>query len=156
MTSVISHRNIMLVLLASTLLGTGCVHRRLTVVSEPAGATVYVDQQQIGQTPVSTPFTYYGTREIVLEKDGFQTVKEMHKIRPPWYQLPPFDFISDNFWPFRIRDERVLDFQLSAEAPVDEIQLQQRADQLRSNVQQGLVLPTVSQQTVVESQSTRR
>src|SRR4051812_10525790 len=40
------------------------VRRRLNVNSNPPGALVYVDNQQIGTTPCSVDFTYYGTREI--------------------------------------------------------------------------------------------
>lgn len=48
----------------------GCVQRRMTVRSNPPGALVYVDDYQIGTTPVSTDFIYYGTRKIRLVKDG--------------------------------------------------------------------------------------
>ena len=33
---------------------TGCVRRRMTIRSDPPGALVYVDDQQIGATPIST------------------------------------------------------------------------------------------------------
>jgi hypothetical protein len=33
----------------------GCVQRRMTIRSNPPGALVYVDDYQIGTTPVSTP-----------------------------------------------------------------------------------------------------
>ncbi|MEI6037860.1 MAG: PEGA domain-containing protein, partial [Planctomycetota bacterium] len=39
---------------------TGCVQRRMTIRSNPPGALVYVDDYQIGATPVSTDFIYYG------------------------------------------------------------------------------------------------
>ena len=50
---------------------TGCVRRRLNVRTNPPGALVYVDNQQIGTTPCSVDFIYYGTREIRLVKPGF-------------------------------------------------------------------------------------
>jgi len=123
---------------------TGCVKRKLTIRSQPEGALVYVDQQEVGQTPLSVPFTYYGTREILLEKDGYQTVKEKHRIRMPWYQIPPLDFITENLISKEIHDERVLDFQLQPQVPTDETQLQHRAEQLRQNVNQGLVTPLIN------------
>lgn len=123
---------------------TGCVKRKLTIRSQPEGALVYVDQQEVGQTPLSVPFTYYGTREIILEKDGYQTLKEKHRIRLPWYQIPPLDFITENLISKEIHDERVLDFQLQPQVPTDETQLQQRAEQLRQNVNQGLVAPLIN------------
>ena len=56
--------------------GLGCVQRRMTIRSSPPGAMVYVDNQEIGTTPVSTGFTYYGTREFRLVKDGYETLTE--------------------------------------------------------------------------------
>jgi hypothetical protein len=109
------------------------------VRSWPEGALVSVDKHVIGHTPVAIPFTYYGTREIQLEKDGFKTVKAAHRFRPPWYQLPPIDFFADNFWPFEARDSRLLDFHLEPLDSISESQLIDRATQLRCNVQRDTV-----------------
>ena len=58
---------------ASMLLpASGCVRRRLNVRTNPPGALVYVDNQQIGTTPCSVDFTYYGTREIRLDQAGLR------------------------------------------------------------------------------------
>ncbi|HZN34398.1 MAG TPA: PEGA domain-containing protein, partial [Pirellulaceae bacterium] len=51
----------------------GCVRRRLTVRTFPPGAQVYVDDQEIGTTPCSASFVYYGTRKITVMKDGYRT-----------------------------------------------------------------------------------
>ena len=53
----------------------GCVRRRMTIRSDPPGAVVFVDERRIGVTPVSTNFTYYGTRNVQLVKDGHETAK---------------------------------------------------------------------------------
>ncbi len=87
-----------LLLLLCCLSATGCVRRRMTIRSNPPGAMVYVDDQQIGLTPVSTEFTYYGTRKIRLVKDQFETMTTYHTFAAPWYQLPPLDFVTENFW----------------------------------------------------------
>jgi hypothetical protein len=68
----------------------GCVRRRMTVRSNPPGALVFVDDQEVGTTPVSTGFTYYGTRKIQLMKDGFETLTVKQTFHPPWYQFTPF------------------------------------------------------------------
>ena len=118
-----------------------CVHRRLTIRSNPPGALVYVDGQEIGFTPVSTPFVYYGTRSIRLEMDGYEIVEQMHRIRAPWYQIPPIDFVSENLSFRDIRDERVLDFQLVPMQIVPTGRLLDRANNLRRDSQMGLVTP---------------
>ncbi len=120
---------------------TGCVRRRMTIRSNPPGALVFIDDQRIGVTPVSTSFTYYGTRKIQLFKDGFETQTIKQRFFPPWYEFPPLDFISENLWPGEVRDERVLEFDLPPQAVVPNEQLVQRAESLRSNTQLGHLTP---------------
>lgn len=122
----------------------GCVRRRMIVRSDPPGAMVYVDDQAIGVTPVATPFTYYGTRNFVLMRDGFETIDASRTIHPPWYELPPIDFIAENLWPFELRDERALDFQMLPKQSVSTEQLIRRADDLRTSAAQGHAAPLPS------------
>ncbi len=113
----------------------GCVQRRMTIRSNPPGALVYVDNHEIGVTPISTDFLYYGTREIRLVKDGFETLTVMQPMLPPWYEIPPLDFFSENLVPGEFRDQRVFTYQLRPQVTVPTEQLIDRAQQLRSAVQ---------------------
>jgi hypothetical protein len=115
----------------------------MTIRSNPPGAVVYVDERRIGVTPVSTDYVYYGTRNIQLVKDGYDTVKEKHRFRTPWYQYPVIDFFSENLWPFETRDERILDFNLAPMAATPPSQILGNAEQLRADAQRGLVTPLV-------------
>lgn len=119
----------------------GCVRRRMTIRSQPPGALVFIDDQEIGVTPVSTSFVYYGTRKIQLIKDGYETLTVLQKFRAPWYQIPPLDFASENLWPKEIRDERLLDFQLVPLRNVPNQELRERGEQLRNRARQGFVTP---------------
>ncbi|MCO6046844.1 PEGA domain-containing protein [Aeoliella sp. ICT_H6.2] len=125
-----------LVLMTST----GCVRRRLTVRSNPPGALVYVDNQMIGTTPCSVDFTYYGTREIRLIKSGYETLTVNQPIPAPWYQVPPLDFVSDNFALHKIRDDRTVSFNLQPQMmlPVEEVI--RRGEELRSRTVTGQVM----------------
>jgi hypothetical protein len=109
------------------------VQRRLTIRSNPPGALVYVDDYQIGTTPVSTDFIYYGTRKIRLSLSGYETLTVMQPIPTPWYQYPGLDFVSENVVPGEIRDERVVEFQLQPQIIVPSQQLLDRAENLRSS-----------------------
>jgi len=109
----------------------GCVQRRMTIRSNPPGALVYVDDYEIGTTPISTDFLYYGHRKIRLVKDGYQTLTVMQSVPPPWYQIPPMDFFSENVVPGEIRDQRTLSYQLTPEVVVPTEQLLGRAEDLR-------------------------
>lgn len=103
----------------------------MTIRSNPPGALAYVDNYEIGTTPVSTEFTYYGTREIRLVKDGYETLTVKQRFAPPWYEFPPLDFVSENLVPGELRDHRTLDFQLQPQRIVPSGQLVDRAERLR-------------------------
>ncbi len=119
----------------------GCIRKRLTVRTNPPGANVYVDKQPIaGQTPVSTNFTYYGTRNIEIVRDGYRTERFLRKINPPWYAIPPLDFFSETLWPFEKRDERIIDVQLTPEPIVLREALVASGEQLRLQASQGIAV----------------
>jgi hypothetical protein len=118
----------------------GCVERRLTVRSNPPGAQLYIDDYEIGTTPVSVNYTYYArARKIRLVKDGFETAVFYQSIPAPWYQYFPFDFVTENLVPGQIRDERVVTYQMQPTLQVTNEQLVARAEALRQNGQAGAV-----------------
>lgn len=123
------------------LLLTGCVRRRLTVRSNPPGAQVFVDNQEIGTTPCSASFVYYGTRSITVMKDGYRTEKILQKLNAPWYEIPPLDFVSENLVARELRDERIVDVQLVPEEIVPQQKLLERAQTLRDGARSGTVTP---------------
>ena len=110
---------------------TGCVRRRMTIRSNPPGALVYVDDYEIGTTPVSTSFVYYGTRKIRLVKSGYETLTVYQRFDPPWYEWFPIDFVSENLIPWELRDVRTIDFQLVPQRIVPTEELLQRGENLR-------------------------
>jgi len=122
----------------------GCVRRRLTVRTNPPGAQVFVDDQEIGVTPCSASFVYYGTRKITLMKDGYKTETLFQKINPPWYEIPPLDFLSENLVTRELRDERIVDVQLAPEEIVPQQKLIERAQALREGAASGVVTPLLA------------
>ena len=122
----------LLLLLLLVSVSCGCVRRRLTVRSNPPGALVYIDDQEIGRTPVSTPFTYYGTRKFRLMKDGYETITVNQRFPAPWYEIPPLDFLTENLWVREIRDERLVEFELVPQSTVSMNDVLSQADKLRS------------------------
>ena len=121
--------------------GSGCVQRRMTIVSNPPGAQVFIDGYEIGTTPVATDYIYYGTRQIKLVKDRYETLTVMEPIRAPWYQIPPLDFVSENVVPTEIRDERVLRYDLVPQRIVPQEELVGRAEGLRQASAIGVAGP---------------
>ncbi|WP_231602674.1 PEGA domain-containing protein [Neorhodopirellula pilleata] len=125
-------RHLWFIVIIALAMCSGCVRRRMTVRTSPPGATVSVDNQLIGTSPAATSFVYYGTRELRIEKDGYRTETIRRKIKPPWYQLPVLDFVSETLWPGEIRDERIIDVELVPQAIEPTGNVLGRAEMLRS------------------------
>ena len=125
------------IILLAVLTQVGCVHRRVTVNSYPQGALVKLDGRDIGYTPASFDFTWYGTREVQLLMDGYETRTEQIDINAPWYQKFPLDFVSDNFLGKHVTDHRQFNFQLQPKRADMSSDVMQRAGALRSEAQHG-------------------
>lgn len=133
------HARLALATALLTLPSVGCVRRRMTVRTNPPGAVVSVDNQIIGTSPAASSFTFYGTREIRVERDGYRTETIRERLNPPWYQYPPLDFITETLWPLEVRDERVIDIELVPKEMVPVETVIDRAQQLREQSRAGVV-----------------
>lgn len=127
--------------LASLVPSWGCVERRLLLQSEPAGALVLVDNEPRGKTPVEIPFSYYGARDIVLEKEGFVTLHTVIEVDEPLWQLFPADFVTDVLVPATIEDVHEFSFVLVPEperdfGPADAAPAIERARDLRGRARE--------------------
>ncbi|NOT00244.1 MAG: PEGA domain-containing protein [Phycisphaerales bacterium] len=110
----------------------GCVRRTLTIDTDPQGATVHLNDQEIGATPASTDFTWYGDYDVVLRKPGYKTLITHVEVKEPWYQVPPIDFYFDALYPGRIHDVHHASFTLEPWTPPTPDEVRQRADELRA------------------------
>jgi hypothetical protein len=91
----------------------GCVERRLTIVTEPQGATVVLNDQEIGVSPVTVPFKWYGDYWVRISKDGFETLDTHRELKAPLHDYFPFDFFAEIVYPGRIVDSYEWSFDLS-------------------------------------------
>lgn len=73
----------------------GCVERRLLITSEPAGALVYLNDQEVGRTPLEVPFTWYGTYDVRLERAGYRTLHTQQTADQPWWETPGPDLFAE-------------------------------------------------------------
>ena len=119
----------------------------MTIRSNPPGALVYVDDYQIGTTPVSHDFVYYGTRKIRLVKDGYETLTVRQPFPVPWYEIFPLDFVTENIIPWEVRDERVVDLAMQPAASAPPELVVSRAEQVRLAAGS---LPAATPQPVVQ------
>jgi hypothetical protein len=113
----------------------GCVERRYTIRTNPPGALAFVNGEEIGATPVSRSFTYYGPREVVLVADGFRTERIVQPIKAPWWDNYLTEFFSENLVPWTIRDDREFVYQLSPATLPSTAELGSRAENLRTRGQ---------------------
>lgn len=117
---------------------TGCVERTWTIKSEPSGALVYVSGVEKGRTPLTIDFTYYGTYEVILRKDGYETLKDDVELNAPWYQTPGIDFFAE-ISPEKFEDRRQTLHVLRKKRPptAEEIEaLKKRAEQRRKEARE--------------------
>ncbi len=92
-------------------LSIGCVKRTITVTSNPSGAIVWLNDREIGRTPVTIDFTYYGEYDIRAELHGYQSIMATRWLIAPSWDLPPLDLITevvapnahaDLYWSFEL------------------------------------------------------
>jgi len=77
------------------LLLAGCAQRTVDITSDPSGALVYLNGEEIGRTPLRYDFTWYSDYDVILRKDDYETLKTHHKIDAPLLFLPPLDLIGE-------------------------------------------------------------
>ncbi|MBM4026304.1 MAG: PEGA domain-containing protein [Planctomycetes bacterium] len=97
----------------ATLLLPGCVERRLTINTEPSGAKVVLNDQEIGISPVTVSFNWYGDYWVRISKDGYETLDTHRRLKAPLHDRFPFDFFAQILYPGRIVDAYEWTFELA-------------------------------------------
>jgi hypothetical protein len=121
---------------AAVLAGCG-VQRTLVVNSDPPGALVYLNREEVGRTPLKHDFTWYGEYDVQLRKEGYQSVKATEWVVAPWWQWPPFDFFAE-LTPGHPHDtHRLMYVMHPATRPADPEALVRRAEGMRAELQSG-------------------
>ena len=118
-----------LLLLSGAIVG-GCVERELTINTSPQGALVIISDVEVGRTPLTMPFTWYGDYELIIRKDGYKTLNTHEPINPPIYEIPPLDLLSA-IAPWTYRDQREFYYELEKYVAPDPELLIERAERLR-------------------------
>jgi hypothetical protein len=113
----------------------GCVERRYTIRTNPPGALVIANDEEIGASPVSRSFTYYGDRKIRLMLDGYETQTVIQPIAAPWWDNYLTEFFTENLVPYTLRDEREFTYQLVPTSEPNVDRLLENGQSLRSQAQ---------------------
>lgn len=120
--------------LAGGLLITGCVERKLTINTEPKGARVVLNDEEIGTSPVTVGFNWYGDYAVRISKEGYETLNTHRKLKAPWYDHFPFDFFAQILNPCRIVDSYEWTFELSPKKEVSREELIQKAEKVKGQL----------------------
>lgn len=131
-------RNLTLVFALLCLMGitlAGCVERRLTINTEPQGAMIVLNDQEIGVSPVTVPFNWYGDYWVRITKDGYETTNTHRKLKAPLHDYLPFDFFAQVLYPGRIVDTYEWTFELSPKEYPTRDQLIENAHSLRDQLE---------------------
>jgi PEGA domain len=122
----------MIPVLAAMMAG-GCVERTMTFTTRPSGALVYLNRQEIGRTPVTRHFIWYGGYDLALRKDGYQTLKTTQYVKAPIYQIIPLDLFAA-ILPFHFTDAHTFSYTLAPLGPTHPQALLQRAQELKKQL----------------------
>ena len=109
----------LLLVLSLALLSVGCVRRQLTIRSEPSGANILMNDKEVGVTPYSYDFQWYGWYRVSLRKAGYEQLDERVLVKCPPYLWIPFDLVMEMI-PVTIQDKKELSYQLRRQTPLPE------------------------------------
>lgn len=124
---------------ALAMAGGGCLERSITITSQPPGARVWLNEVEIGRTPVTTRFKFHGDYDIRLVKQGFEPVHAVRAAEAPLHETPGIDLIASAM-PWTYSSDFVWDFVLEpaleqTQPPAElEAGLLERADALKARL----------------------
>jgi hypothetical protein len=110
----------------------GCVERRYVVYTDPPGALVVRNGVPLTASPADDHFEYYGKYHFTLIAEGYETLQVDQNIPAPWYEYPPFDFITENLLPWKILDKREFTYRLEPRSVANTDQLLSEGQNLRN------------------------
>jgi hypothetical protein len=121
---------LVLSLILAGLFLTGCVERKLTIKTRPSEALVTLNDEEIGTSPVTVSFEWYGDYNVKISKPGFETLNTHRALDRPWYDKFPMDFFAQILSPKRIVDSYEWNFELSEKQWGSRTDLIKRAQEL--------------------------
>jgi len=80
--------------LAGSCLG-GCVRRTIRITSQPSGALVWLNDREIGRTPLEVEFVHYGRYDVRIVKDGYEAMIGSGDAKPPVWDNVGLDLVAE-------------------------------------------------------------
>jgi hypothetical protein len=123
-----------LLLVFCALFAIGCVERQLTINTVPQAALVELNDEQVGNSPVTVTFNWYGDYNVRISKEGYETLSTHRRLKGPWYDMFPFDFFAQILNPKKIVDKYEWTFELESKKDVNRDQLLKEATKLKEQL----------------------
>ncbi|MBI1371948.1 MAG: PEGA domain-containing protein [Phycisphaera sp.] len=125
---------------ALPLLTSGCIQRTITIESDPPGALAYLNDVEVGRTPVTVPFKFYGVYDVRIELEGYETIQQPTEAKAPIWEAPGPDLIAEAI-PGNHEVNLKWQYTLGKLQPVDEKQLVERARMMRRELNPDAAAP---------------
>ena len=125
---------LLVTLFISSIFITGCVERELVINTNPQGAKILLNDEEIGTTPVAVPFKWYGDYRVHISKKGFETIKTHQELKRPAHDYFPLDFFAEIIYPGKIQDNYEWRFDLVPYQPIDRDTLIKKATTMHDTV----------------------
>ncbi len=119
--------------LASLILS-GCVERTISITSKPSGALVYLNDEEVGRTPVTVSHLFYGVYSVRLELDGHKPLWTKKEAKAPWWEMPGPDLVAEMIPGKKVEQHWQFNLELIGETDLDS--LIERARQMGAMVAQ--------------------
>jgi hypothetical protein len=119
-------------LAASAALTTGCIRRTISISTDPAGSMVWLNDREVGRSPIDVDFDYYGTYDVRVEQEGYEPLMTTGKAKAPLWDTVGLDLISE-LMPFTLHSR--VEWHYALEPVKDDPEaLVDRARDLRSHL----------------------
>ncbi len=112
----------------------GCVERQLTINTVPQNAVITLNDEEIGQSPVTVSFNWYGDYRVRIAKEGYETLNTHKELKAPLHDKFPFDFFAQVLSPKKIVDKYEWTFQLEPAQEPDRDKLILDAQKLKGQI----------------------
>ena len=107
----------------------GCVERTITINSSPPGALAKINGQEVGKTPCTFGFDYFGEYDVVLKHPTHKTLITSRRADESLWDLPVLDLLFELI-PIRFKTNLEWDFTLEKN-DINKKNLIQRAKKMR-------------------------
>lgn len=82
----------------------GCVKRAIMIDTIPQGASVWINENPVGKTPIEFEFITHGRYKFRIQKEGFRERVAREMVKAPVYQWIGLDFIFEILIPKQFND----------------------------------------------------